>query len=325
VKQRALVTGASGFIGSHLVRELVRHGWQVRILSHTRTLDWPAECEVFSGDITDPASLRGPMGRVDTVFHLAAALGASPLDRQGFTRVNVSGTANLLAAARDHGAARVIHFSSAGVLGRVEPGKAADEATVCRPQDIYDRTKLEAERLVLEGGRKEGPDVVVVRPGWVYGPGDRRTFKLVRAIARGRFLLVTRGRAWQTPVFVDDLVQGTLLCAEKAPPGSLFHLAGPETLTVRQIVDTIASAAGTRIPRPTLPLFPVRVAAWKLDKAFRLFHREAPLTPGKLAFFIHPKPLSSRKAERELGYAPPTDFRTGMGRALAWYRENGWL
>jgi nucleoside-diphosphate-sugar epimerase len=324
MKRRALVTGAAGFIGSHLVRGLVRDGWQVRILSHTRTLDWPGECEVFQGDITDPASLQEPMERVETVFHLAAALGASQLDRRGFAQVNVIGTANLLSAAREHGAARFVHFSSAGVLGRVAPEKTADEETACRPQNIYDRTKLEAERRVL-GTAADGLKVVVVRPGWVYGPGDRRTFKLIRAIARRRFMLVTRGRAWQTPVFVDDLVQGTLLCAEKAPARSLFHLAGPETLTVRQIVDTIAAAAGTRVPRPTLPLFPVSVAAWKLDKAFRLFHREAPLTPGRLAFFIHPKPLSSLKARQELGYAPPTDFRAGMERTLAWYRENGWL
>jgi dihydroflavonol-4-reductase len=324
MKPRALVTGASGFIGSHLVRELVRRGWQIRILAHARVLDWPGECEVLQGDITEPASLREPLDQVDTVFHLAAALGASQLDRRGFARVNVSGTANLLSAARENGASRFVHFSSAGVLGRVAPDEIADEETACLPQDTYDRTKLEAERLVL-GKAADGLSVVAVRPGWVYGPGDRRTFKLIQAIARRRFVLVTKGRAWQTPVFVDDLVQGTLLCAERAPSGSLFHLAGPETLTVRQIVDTIAAASGTRVPRPTLPLFPVRVAAWKLDKAFRLLHREAPLTPGKLAFFIHPKPLSSLKAQRELGYAPTTDFRTGMERAIAWYRENGWL
>jgi len=324
MRQRALVTGASGFIGSHLVQDLIRHGWQVRVLSHNRTPDWPRECEVIRGDITDPTSLQEPMRQVHTVFHLAAALGAAQLDRRGFARVNVDGTANLLSAAREHGAARFIHFSSAGVLGRVEPEKTADEDTACRPQDIYDLTKLEAERLVLEEA-EDGPSVIVVRPGWVYGPGDRRTFKLIGAIARRRFLLVTRGLAWQTPVHIDDLIQGTLLCAEKASAGSLYHLAGPETLTVREIVDTIANAAGTRVPRLTLPLFPVKVAAWKLDKSFRLFHREAPLTPGKLAFFIHPKPLSSRKAQQELGYAPLTDFRTGMARTIAWYRENEWL
>ena len=322
--RRALVTGASGFIGRHLVRELVRRRWDVRILVHERTLDWPPECEAFQGDITDPTSLEKPLQNVDTVFHLAAALGASQLDRKGFARVNVQGTANLLSAARDQGSARFILFSSAGVLGRVEAGTTADEGTPCRPQDIYDQTKLDGERLALNDAAG-GPGIVVVRPGWVYGPEDRRTLKLIRAIARKRFLLVTKGKAWQTPVYIDDLIQGVLLCAEKGGSGSTYHLSGPETLTVREIVDAIAAAAGTRVPRFTLPLFPVKVAAWKLDKTFRLFHREAPLTMGKLAFFIHPKPLSSRKARQELGYAPPTDFRTGMTRTIAWYRESGWL
>jgi dihydroflavonol-4-reductase len=324
VKGRALVTGASGFIGRHLVRELARLRWDVRVLVHQRTQEWPPGCAAFQGDITDPSSLEKPLQNVDTVFHLAAALGSSQLGRKGFARVNVEGTANLLSAARDQGSARFIHFSSAGVLGHVEPGTTAEEGTACRPQDIYDLTKLEGERLVLDQAAG-GPGIVVVRPGWVYGPEDRRTFKLIRAIARRRFLLVTKGKAWQTPVYIDDLIQGVLLCADKAGSGSLYHLSGPETLTVREIVDAIAAAAGTRVPRLTLPLFPVKVAAWKLDKTFRLFHREAPLTAGKLAFFIHPKPLSSRKAMQDLGYSPLTDFRTGMARAIAWYRDNGWL
>jgi dihydroflavonol-4-reductase len=324
VTGKALVTGASGFIGRHLVRELVRRRWEVRVLAHERILDWPAECEVVRGDITAPSSLEGPLRDIGTVFHLAAALGASQLDRKGFARVNAQGTANLLSAAGSQGSTRFVHFSSAGVLGHVEAGMTADEETPCRPQDLYDRTKLEGERIALSGAAG-GPEVIVVRPGWVYGPEDRRTFKLIGAIARRRFLLVTRGMAWQTPVYIDDLIRGVLLCAEQGAAGSVYHLSGPEVLTVREIVDIVAEAAGTRIPRFTLPLFPVKVAAWKLDKTFRLFKREAPLTMGKLAFFIHPKPLSSQKARQELGYAPPTDFRSGMARTVAWYRENGWL
>ena len=118
---------------------------------------------------------------MDTVFHLAAALGASQLDRAGFARVNVQGTAHLLSAARDQGCGRFIHFSSAGVLGHVDTGTAAEEEAACRPQDTYDRTKLEGERIAL-GVSAKGPEVVVVRPGWVYGPEDRRTFKLIRAV-----------------------------------------------------------------------------------------------------------------------------------------------
>ncbi len=321
---RALITGASGFIGQHLVRELAARRWDLRLLVHEKTLDWPETCEIIKGDITDPASLVQPLQKVDVVFHLAAALGASLLEEKGFARINVQGTANLLQAALESGVGRFIHFSSAGVVGHVEPNQTADENYPCQPQNAYDRTKLDAERLALKQAIN-GQDIVVVRPGWVYGPEDRRTFKLIRAIARRKFVLVTKGLAWQNPVFIDDLIEGVLRCAENGMGGEIYHLSGPETLSVRQIVDTIAAAAGTRVPKFTLPLFPVKVAAWKLDKAFRFFHREAPLTPGKLAFFIHPKPLSSLKAQQKLGYHPATDFQTGITQTIAWYRAQGWL
>jgi len=320
----AAVTGASGFIGRHLVRRLVKEGMDVRLLEHRSSWHWPESCQTFAGDVTDPASLKGLLSGADIVFHLAAALGASTLDRKGFERINVFGTVNLLQEARRTGVQRVVHFSSAGVLGRVQPGEVADESTPCRPQDVYDQTKLAGEQKALEDAAA-GQDVVILRPGWVYGPEDRRTFKLIRPIARRRFMLVTRGRALQTPVFIDDLIQGILLCAQKGESGAIYHLAGPEVLSVRQIVDAVAAGCGTRVPRVTLPLFPVRIAAWKLDKTFRWFRREAPLTPGKLAFFIHPKPLSSAKAQRDLGYVPAIDFLTGMTRTIAWYRDHGWL
>jgi dihydroflavonol-4-reductase len=321
---KALVTGATGFIGRHLVRELARKGWNIRVLIHRSPVEESEGRELIQGDITDPASLENAMTGVDVVFHLAAALGASLLGPEGFARVNAQGTENMLDAARKAGVGTFIHFSSAGVLGHVGSNAAASEDFPCRPRDLYDRTKLEGERLAFEKA-DAGQRVVVVRPGWVYGPEDRRTFKLIRAIARKNFVLVTRGQALQTPVYIDDLIQGVLLAADRGTPGGVYHLAGPELLTVREIVDTIAAAAGTRVPRWTLPLFPVKVAAWKLEMLYRLFGREAPLTRGKLAFFIHPKPLDSTKARRELDYAPSTDLSTGMAAAVEWYRAQGWL
>jgi len=321
---KALITGATGFIGRHLVRELDRRGWDLRILIHNQSLDDPPGLELVQGDITDPASLEDTMSGVDVVFHLAAALGASLLGPGGFARVNAQGTGNMLDAAHKAGVGTFVHFSSAGVLGHVEKQAAATEDLPCRPLDHYDRTKLEGERLAL-GKADSGQRVVIVRPGWVYGPGDRRTFKLIRAIAKKKFVLVTRGKALQTPVYIDDLIRGVLQAADQGAPGGVYHLAGPELLTVREIVDTIADAAGTRVPCWTLPLFPVKVAAWKLEVLYRLLGREAPLTRGKLAFFIHPKPLSSDKARKELGYSPLVDFQTGATRSIAWYRSQGWL
>ena len=125
--------------------------------------------------------------------------------------------------------------------------------------------------------------------------------------------------------FIDDLLQGILRCVERGRDKEIYHIAGNEVLTVKKIVETIASATQSTIPKMSLPLFPAKVAAWKLEKAFKLFKKEAPLTTGKLAFFIHPKPLSIQKASHELGYVPQTHFQEGMTRTVAWYRNQGWL
>jgi nucleoside-diphosphate-sugar epimerase len=324
MSKTAFVTGPSGFIGSHLVAELNRRQWQLRLLQHRSPIPIKGRHEIIQGDLSSPDSYREALDGTDIVFHLGAALGASLLDESGFHHVNVAGTVRLLDAAREAGIKQFVHFSSAGVLGRVPSGETANEAYPCRPQNAYDRTKRAAEELALAAAR-EGFSVIVLRPGWVYGPADRRTFKLIQAIAKKRFMLVTRGKAWQTPIFVQDLIQGVLQCSELGKQGEIYHLAGDEVLTVRQMVETVAAALGTRIPRFHLPRIPAHLAAQILDRSFRLFQREAPLTPGKLAFFIHPKPLDIQKAKDGCDFSPSTDFVTGMAQTIAWYRQNHWL
>ncbi|MBN2205982.1 MAG: NAD-dependent epimerase/dehydratase family protein, partial [Candidatus Aminicenantes bacterium] len=276
------------------------------------------------GDLADRDILRKGLEGADVLFHCAAALGGSGVPRSEFYRVNAAGVENALRAAREAGVRRIVHFSSAGVLGKVPDGKVADEAYSPNPQNDYDRSKLEGERLALAAAAA-GQDVVVVRPGWAYGPGDRRTFKLIRSIARKRFMLVDKGRGRQTPVFIDDLVSGILLCAEKGRSGEVYHLAGDEILTVREMAATIARACGSSVPKTSLPLGPARVAARVLASVFRPFNATAPLTPGKLSFFTDSKPMAVAKARRELGYEPVTDFRAGMDRTADWGRAKGWL
>jgi dihydroflavonol-4-reductase len=320
----AFVTGVSGFIGSHLAAALAGRAIPVRGLARGEKPAPAPGVEIVRGDIRDRPLLAAAFRGVDVVYHCAAALGASGFDEREFRSVNAEGTQAVIEAAAEAGVRRVVHFSSAGVLGHLRENRPADEDHPLNPRDAYDRTKLEGERIAAEAARR-GRDVVIVRPGWAYGPGDRRTFKLIRAIARRRFLLVGKGRTLQTPVFVDDLVEGALLCAEKGRSGEVYHLAGGEALTVREIAAAIAAAAGVGIPRVRLPLPPVRFAAAVLGGAFRVVGKEAPLNPSRLAFFVHPKPLGISKARRELGYDPKMAFREGMARTIAWYRLAGWL
>jgi dihydroflavonol-4-reductase len=321
---KAFVTGASGFIGSCLVRELLRRCWTVGALCHHRSPADAPGLKHVRGDIADRSLLERELRGADVLFHLATALGSSLVPKAEFFRVNALGTRVALEAAAAAGVKTVLHFSSAGVLGRVRRGDVADEEYPRRPRDVYDRSKLEGELIALEIARR-GLDVRVLRPGWVYGPGDRRTFKLVRAVARGRFMLPGKGRTLQTPVHVDDLLAGAFLCLEFGKRGEVYNLAGEEPLSVRDMAAAVARAAGRNPPRLRLPLLPVKVGAWLMGGAFRLFGREAPVNPSRLAFFIHPKPLSSRKAALELGYRPKIKFEEGMRGTVAWYRAEGWL
>jgi len=320
----ALVTGASGFIGSHLVRALKKNGWAVRAFVHKTPLAGIPGVASVSGDILDEAELEAAMAGVDVVFHLAAAVGSAVTDPHAFREVNVNGTEAVLASARRAGVGRVVHFSSIGVLGAVRAGDTADEEYPPAPRTLYDRTKLAAETAVRQAVA-EGLDGVVIRPGWVYGPGDRRTFKFIRAVCRRKFALIAGAQGRQTPVYIDDLIAGTLLAAEKGRRGAVYHLAGDEILTAEEMTQVVAAACGVAGPRLRLPKWLARVAAFCLEKASRLLKMETPLNRGKLAFFLDPKAMSSARAKKELGFAPAIDFRTGVALAIAWYRGNGWL
>jgi nucleoside-diphosphate-sugar epimerase len=320
----AFVTGGSGFVGSRLCDALAAAGWKVKAFDLRPRSDASPGVDFIPGDIRDAALLLKAVSSTDVVFHLAAALGASRISPDEFMAVNAGGTRVIMEAARKNGVRRIVHFSSAGVLGHVKPGDVADERYPLDPRDIYDKTKLAGERAALEFAAL-GLNVVVVRPGWIYGPGDRRTLKLIRSIARGRFLFPGKGGTLQSPTFIDDLVAGTMLCADRGRAGEIYNIAGKEALTVRQMAETIAATLGKRLPRFHLPMGPTRAAAAVLGKLFGLVSREAPLNPSRLAFFVHPKALKIDKARAELSFEPRVDFAEGMARAVAWYRDAGWI
>ncbi len=318
------VTGASGFIGRALVKELIREKHRVAAFVHKRSLPEENLYHVYKGDICDSRTLRKALENVDVLFHLAASMGASQVSERECMRVNKEGSRIVFETAGEAGVKRCVHFSSAGVLGSVKEVHGVKEDYMRNPINVYDRSKLEGENTALDFARK-GMDVVVIRPGWVYGPGDRRTLKLIRAIAKKNFVFVTGKKTFQTPVYISDLVHGAVLCADKGKKGEIYHLAGNEILTVRELAENIADAAGVSFPSFPLPLWFVKMVAFLLENSYKIISREAPLTMGKLAFFSHSKPLSISKAENELGYSPEHDFKTGIRRTIEWYKAKGWL
>ncbi|MFQ6082592.1 MAG: NAD-dependent epimerase/dehydratase family protein [Candidatus Aminicenantia bacterium] len=322
---RAFITGASGFIGTHLVSYLLKEHWEIKILQHkTPFPSLKNRVKVIQGDVRDYHLLEKSLSRGDIVFNLASVLGASLKTEKEFFEINALGTKNVLQAALEKGVNKFIHFSSAGVLGSVKKREIADEDYPLNPEDIYEKSKFEGEKIALEFVRK-GVNIIIIRPGWVYGPGDKRTFKLIKAIAKGRFFLIGKGETNQTPIYINDLIRGIYLCTQKGVPGEIYHLAGLEVLTVKEMAEIISKEVGRKLPFFRLPLFPTEIFAWGMDKVFKIFKAEAPLTPSKVSFFVKAKPLSVKKAQQELGFYPKMSFTQGIKKSIAWYREQGWL
>ncbi len=213
-----LVSGGTGFIGGHLIRHLIRQKQRVRVLirkkSQYEKMVKSTLIEPFYGDLTDLSSLKGIMEDVDVVFHLASIINANRERKEIYWNTNVFGTQYLLENIRRkrRQVQKFIFCSSVGAMGPLA-SMPADESTPCFPYNLYEKSKFEAEKIVVEFREREGIPVSIVRPSWVYGPADMRTLKLFKAITNGRLIIFGNGKTLIHPVYVDDVVQGLMLCA----------------------------------------------------------------------------------------------------------------
>jgi nucleoside-diphosphate-sugar epimerase len=327
---KVLVTGATGFTGGHLARHLAAAGHSVAALvrpsSITRANDLrDSGIEVRVGDLTDAASLRRAVDGCEVVYHVAATYREAGQADAAYTRINVDGTRHVLEAAHAAGARRVVHCSTGGVHGHIEK-PPADENAPFAPGDVYQRTKLDAERLATDFGQRTKLEVVVVRPIGIYGPGDTRFLKMFRGIARGRFPMLGRGQVFYHLTYIDDLVRGFQLAGESAnAAGRSYIIAGPEYTTLDELTRLIAAELGVAPPRLRLPVWPVWVAGALCEAVCVPFGIEPPLFRRRVDFYRKSRAFTTARARTELGYNPTIDLRTGIRRTAEWYRARGLL
>ena len=326
-----LVTGATGFTGSHLARTLRARGHQVRGLVRPRSRASAAPLtaagvEVVEGDLTDPASLEKAVAGADVVYHVAALYREAGLPPSAFVEVNVHGTRHLLDAARACGVRRVVHCSTAGVHGHIEQPPANEDAPLA-PGNQYQRTKLQGEQLAREFGMQPGaPQVVIARPVGIYGPGDTRFLKMFRGIARGRFPMLGPGAVFYHLTYVDDVVEGLRLCGETpGATGRTYLIAGPRYTTLRDLVATIARVLDVPPPRLRFPVWPVWLAGALCEAICVPLRIEPPLYRRRVDFYRKSRAFDTSRARRELGFAAAVDLEGGVSRTAAWYRERGML
>jgi nucleoside-diphosphate-sugar epimerase len=317
----ALVSGATGFLGSRLAVALRDRGYDVRALAR-RTSDLRALAragiEVVEGDVTDaPSLVRAVTGR-RVVFHTAGKV-ADWGRRDDFIRTNVAGTANVVAACRAAGVSRLVHVSSLAVLGLARTGERVTEQAACAASDPdpYTHSKIEGEKLVAAAHGMDGLATTVVRPGVIWGRGDVTIVpRIVALLERNRMVLIDGGRNRIALSHVDNLAEALMLAAE-APgaAGQLYHVTDDEELTAREAILAIAEAAGFPAPRRSLPFPVVHAVASLLEGAFRIAGRKSPPPVTRLGarLIACDARFDIGKARRDIGYRPKVTFREGVG------------
>jgi dihydroflavonol-4-reductase len=326
---RALVTGASGFVGAAVARSLLKEGWQVRVLvrassDRTNLRDLPVEIAV--GDLTAAQTLAAPLAECDALFHVAADYRLGALDPAQLYRTNVDGTRNLLDAAARAGVAKIVYTSSVATMGIPQDGSPGDERTPVELAAMighYKRSKFIAEQAVIEAAGAGAP-VVIVNPSTPVGPGDVKptpTGRLVLDAAAGRMpAYVDTGL---NVVHVDDVAAGHLLAFHRGRLGERYILGG-ENLTLRQILEAIARLMGRRAPRVRIPYAAILPIAYAAEGWARLTGRSGRITLEGVRMSRKRMFFSSAKAVRELGYQwrPPA---LALEDAVRWFREQGYF
>lgn len=328
---KAFITGSTGFIGCRLATTCRALGYEVIATGRTNTpietfrraLLAEAGIDVLPVAVDDKAGLAAAVAGCDVVFHLAAAQHEASVPDKYFWDINVDGTRNVLEASHGAGVARFVLGSTIGVYGAALVGEIDDD-TETRPDNVYEVTKLESERIV--GEFRDRLDTTTVRISETYGPGDGRLLKLFKAIKKGAFFVIGDGSNVHQLIHVDDLVRGLLAAAERPQAmGEAFVLAGSEKLTTVEMCRCIADAMGASLARFRAPLWPFVGAAAFLEAVCRPLGVQPPLHRRRLDFFRKSFYFDTAKAARLLEFSPSIGFREGAAQTAAWYAAQGML
>ena len=325
---RILVTGATGFIGSHVVRKLLQAGHEVRILrrssSSTKMLEG-LKVDTDIGDVTDRNSVFKAVEGCEGVFHVAGHVsfwrGAHEIQK----KINVDGTRNVVEAALAHQVKRLVHTSSIAAIGYAPDGQIGDETTSYNwwPYRLnYNNTKFLAQEEVRRGIEK-GLDAVIVNPSIVFGPGDLNlnAGAMIFQAARGKMMIYPRGGGCTCSV--DNVAEGHVLAFEKGKTGEMYILGG-DNYTWKNLFTMICGVVGRPKPKIRVSDFGLKLFAFGCDLASRVTHKEPAITPEAARITLKTVFYSSEKAVRELGYKI-SPFRDTIRLTYEWYLANNYL
>lgn len=326
---RALVTGATGFTGSTLVRKLVEQGVEVVAIARPTSNLTPFQglpIRWFQGDVFDPQLIEQAMQKINYIFHMATPFREAKSPDVGYHNVHVASTQHLAKAAlQQSDFRRFVQVSTIGVHGHVDnpPG---DERCPFKPGDIYQATKLEGETWIKKFGAQTGLPVTVVRPAGIYGPGEKRLLKIYKMAMRGWVPAIGNGSNLLHFVHVDDLTNFLLLAAtHPQATGEVFICGSQQAIRFRDMVNLIGSYY-QRSPRfISLPAPPIFALGDLFELICRPLGVEPPIYRRRLAFYTKDRSFDTRKMQKLLNFIPSHTDKDGLIELAQWYLDNGWL
>jgi nucleoside-diphosphate-sugar epimerase len=330
---KALVTGSTGFIGSHLATALIEKDYRVTCLvrktSDVSRLE-KLGVEVAYGDMLDANSLINAVRGVDVVYHLVGVGDISAVSAKAYEeyrQINVLGTKNLLDACLSSGVGKLVHFSSLAAMGLIRKD-IIDEKTPCNPRGPYERSKYESEMVVLQYGEKEGLPATIIRPSMAYGPGGMKSevLKMCRMIRKHIFPIIGSGNARMGMVYVDNLVQGAILAGEnRKSVGETYIVTDARSYSLNEVVQTIAAELKVKNPAIHIPIPLAKAGVSLIEMLSKVLGFTPPFSLWRLETATIDRVYSIAKAQDELGYKPPVSLEEGVPNTIKWYRDNGLL
>jgi dihydroflavonol-4-reductase len=330
---RLLVTGGTGFIGSHLAEAGRRQGAEVVALGLTGRPEEQANAallsrmgiEVLTGSITDPELCRRAARGATHIFHLAVAMREGGKSDEFFESINLDGTRQLLQAASQQRVERFVYCSTIGIYGHRAPGITREDSPLA-PGNIYERTKVSAELLVRDFAEHCGVPSVILRPADVYGPRDQRLLKMFKGVSKGRFPLFGSGNGRRHMVYVDDVVSAFFKACERDQAlGEGLIVAGPRSCTLRELLGEVTRATGSKRYGVRLPLAPMLGLAAAVEDVSAALGIDPPIYRRRMDFFHSDSEFDTSRARRVLDWEPQVDLREGIRRTLEDYRASGQL
>jgi nucleoside-diphosphate-sugar epimerase len=319
---KALLTGATGFIGSHLCEELIKRGYEVTCLSRaTSNLKWieNLNINVVKGDCTILESLLGIVSNFDYVFHIAGLTKAR--SSTDFYNINAKGTENLLKAMveRTPNLQRFIYLSSLAAVGPSKNGTPVHEDSIPSPVSDYGKSKLEGEKAVLK--YKDIIPVTIIRPPAVYGPRDKDMLVIFKMIKKGFFFDL--GKCYYSLLYVEDLVRGILLCTgNKQAEGKTYFLSDNKSYTGEELAMQISSALNVKAKPLKVPKFVMPFFAYMSER----INKYGIINRDRIKDFRHSHWVCDAKlAREEIGFIPKVAIKEGVKWTADWYRIHRWL